>query len=444
MKRSTRTRSKTSNRGALIFAAICTATLGLTLAQAAPPRAQTDQAPTNDQSKLVNSKPIQSKMGKPKAFQHKKQPKTSIIYPKSTGAITFSHQKHAKTACVTCHTQATQSTKTAQSLMPTMQVCASCHTSDKSSAKPKLNQCAGCHQNYSITTTKTITTPKDWRTVRPAPMTPTRPKAHLKFNHKKHLKHSTNAAQTQRLCVQCHNTTTTHTSMPNGQSCASCHNGQIIKNQCSTCHLQQKNGRLQTQFTSTTPTKTKTTQTTLKLKPDNHTVDWIKRHGAISRMDGNSCMSCHAQTTCTSCHQQKNAIPRTVHPPNFLILHRVAAKAQQANCTTCHQQQTFCTSCHIRSKNVPRAGFKPPLAKKKYHPPGWLSKANARNHGVLAKQNINNCASCHQERDCLSCHKGISPHPQNFATQCKRQFKSNPQPCLKCHQNTRMLSMQCR
>jgi hypothetical protein len=78
----------------------------------------------------------------------------------------------------------------------------------------------------------------------------------------------------------------------------------------------------------------------------------------------------------------------------------------------------------------------------RFHPAGWSSKGPGPNlHAQEARRNITQCASCHREEDCLSCHSaepgGInaSPHPAGWrgSARCKALDRENRRMCLRCH-----------
>lgn len=154
-----------------------------------------------------------------------------------------------------------------------------------------------------------------------------------------------------------------------------------------------------------------------RLRPANHDVAWMERHAGVSRSNSSDCASCHLEEDCVACHTAGLAEPFQVHPPNFTIVHAIDAKLSPDDCTSCHQPQTFCAECHMRSGVSAIDGFRPPV-RAEFHPPGWTDASQPNNHGVLARQNINDCASCHQERDCVACHVNINPHPPEFQLNC--------------------------
>lgn len=184
-----------------------------------------------------------------------------------------------------------------------------------------------------------------------------------------------------------------------------------------------------------------------RLLPSNHTVDWIARHGQVARAQSQECASCHTEQDCAGCHIEQMAAPFQVHPPNFVTIHSIDARQDLANCTDCHRVDSFCQQCHMESKFSPRPTHTPPagvgFAQMGFHPPGWLNSSQANNHGVMARRNITDCASCHQEQDCVACHVGINPHPAEFRFECRRWLEANARPCAQCHGDLSALRALC-
>ncbi len=335
------------------------------------------------------------------------------VFPTRVATLHFSHARHADTPCATCHGDASSSARSRDDLTPKMDACATCHAEG---ASPKLNECSGCHVSYAPVVTGEVTAPTQWRAVSPAPMILKRPSPNLTFSHARHA---------DTPCASCHGGSGGAPSMPLMQQCSTCHDGKAADSTCSSCHPGARGGPITTAFTDPS------SGSTVKLTPSDHTVDWIARHGPISRTQPDACATCHVESSCTDCHQARGATPLSVHPPNYVSIHSVAARADQANCRDCHDNQTFCGSCHTRAEAVTQAPSRPP-ARRTFHPPGWLNS----DHGPAARRNIDDCASCHQERDCVSCHQGINPHPPNYASTCAQWLEANPTPCLQCHIDT--------
>lgn len=345
----------------------------------------------------------------------------SIYPPARASAITFDHSAHDASSCTTCHAGIARSARANDSHAPGMATCAECHGQRKEDApKPHMGACSACHQGYKTSMEKQPETQEQWRAITPAPMIIRGPEANLKFPHSKH-----NGAP----CSTCHAPDTSGVmGMPSMASCQTCHNDTIAAAKCSTCHTHE----LSAPKTSRTDTKPSSRP---RLEPSNHEINWLARHGAIAKSNPTECATCHQETQCLDCHQDKSGQLLSQHPPNYVILHRVAAKGAEQNCTDCHRNETTCVDCHTRARASTRPDGLPPSGLS-FHPPGWVDSASASNHGVMARRNINDCASCHSQQDCVSCHQGINPHPDSFALDCERMLAANPRPCLECHTST--------
>lgn len=324
---------------------------------------------------------------------------------RATPSVTFEHSKHSKD-CASCHAT---SNAVADDLGPGMEVCAACHGSQE----PTLQRCGACHAGVPDSKTP-VTTKAQWQAVRPAPFIPPRQVADLKFNH---AKHATLGAQ----CVTCH--AGPNPQLPSMQVCTDCHTSKNAPLACQSCHTTPVDGGR-------------------ALKPHNHDLDWLKRHGVVASAQPDDCMSCHTQTDCASCHANAAKRPFEIHPPNFVTIHAVDARADEQNCTSCHSVQNFCTACHVRANVTAREDARPPSTVQ-FHPVGFLDASSANNHGIMARRNIVDCASCHSERDCVTCHAAINPHPADFRVDCRRWLDANPRPCAKCHDDPTLLRARC-
>lgn len=331
--------------------------------------------------------------------------KAAILRYDSSPSVVFSHAKHPQD-CGVCHTS--KSHVSSDDLGPSEQVCATCHGGD---VKPEMHTCSGCHLGASDAEPGT-----DVKDVRPAPFVAKRVAPDIRFSHQRH------AAQP---CATCHaNGVSPEPHLPRMQVCTDCHAAMAIPNTCETCH--------------TTPVQPKPA----RVRPDSHAVDWLKRHGTLAATYGQDCMSCHQPPDCASCHTAQMGKPYAIHPPNFVTIHAVDARADQANCATCHSVQNFCTACHVRSEVTARVDARPPSTVS-FHPPGFVEGRTPNNHGVMARRNIVECASCHTERDCVSCHTAINPHPADFRLECRSWLDANPRPCAQCHTEPAALRAQC-
>jgi hypothetical protein len=134
-------------------------------------------------------------------------------------------------------------------------------------------------------------------------------------------------------CVKCH-VYLVHEASPEGKhtprmaTCLTCHNGNLAKNSCSTCH-------------------------TNKAIPASHqAANWRIIHPQMqAKID---CKSCHAWTTnwCADCHSRR---PRD-HTVSWRTTHGAQVKLHR-NCEACHQA-AFCIRCHGA---LPMLNFNPAL-----------------------------------------------------------------------------------
>ena len=149
-------------------------------------------------------------------------------------------------------------------------------------------------------------------------------------------------------------------------------------------------------------------------------------HGTLAAADGGSCATCHTASYCRDCHDAPAGA--SYHPSDFVAGHAAVAFGRADECSTCHETAAFCRDCHVESGfgSVGRLG-------PGYHDaePVWLLR-----HGQAARQNLESCASCHEQRDCVQCHGvlgsfSVSPHQPGF--DAERAWATSPRTCLACH-----------
>lgn len=149
-------------------------------------------------------------------------------------------------------------------------------------------------------------------------------------------------------------------------------------------------------------------------------------HGTLAASDGATCATCHTEAYCTDCHDGPPG--GSYHPEGFTTGHAAVAFGRADECASCHETAVFCRSCHVESGlgSQGRLGTG-------YHDaePVWLLR-----HGQAARQNLESCASCHQQRDCVQCHGvlgsfKVSPHRPGFDAEAA--WARSPRTCLACH-----------
>jgi len=346
-------------------------------------------------------------------------PKEANDRPEPDGAdavddIRFAHDAHSDVGCVRCHGGGAGAAEVLRT--PGMEVCADCHgpsdEGEAGAAEPLLRNCQGCHIGYDRSLEEAVESPKQWRSVEPAPMIPPRGDTGSSFDHERHVRALSDETESDggpdAVCTKCHGAGEPRT--PGPSSCEECHGAREAA--------------------------------TSSMKPANHTVDWMKRHGRVARSGTDSCEDCHTEDDCNDCHDSQSAKPFSAHPPNFDTLHAAEARTNLDNCSECHTVETFCKRCHAEANFAPDPPDQPPVGYD-VHPDSWTEPGAPNNHAVMARRNIEDCASCHTERDCVSCHQGVNPHPPDFQLRCEQWLESNPAPCAKCHGNLSEIRQRC-
>ena len=162
--------------------------------------------------------------------------------------------------------------------------------------------------------------------------------------------------------------------------------------------------------------------------PSWHTTAFITHHAPSAEAAAKTCASCHSRSDCVQCHRPDAASAGAYHPAGFLSRHPAAAYARETSCNTCHNPGQFCVTCHKSAGLVATAALG-----KGYHD---ASRFFISGHGVVARQSLETCTSCHVERDCLTCHSAVggrrfNPHGPGF--DAARMIKKNPEVCTACH-----------
>jgi hypothetical protein len=149
---------------------------------------------------------------------------------------------------------------------------------------------------------------------------------------------------------------------------------------------------------------------------------------------GRRCIECHAPgerhlavtMDCSTCHltlaratglsaDQIEAFPQPPghEVPEFLLAHGEKAEEGDASCAVCHARES-CERCHLDAADLPAVtGLSPDprVATLVADRPGeWLEPPSheredwIRTHGEAAEREIGECASCHTQPSCATCH----------------------------------------
>ncbi|MFH1195628.1 MAG: cytochrome c3 family protein [bacterium] len=350
------------------------------------------------------------------------QPKTN------KDIIKFSHALHAEaTDCASCHSNVAGSTNLDDRLLPTKEDCAGCHDVNDESA------CGTCH--YEGVNEPLIIK-----------------KSSLYFNHQLHMKDNS------ATCTDCHSgidqvdySFESVSPNPAMAKCSSCHNSSAVaSNACQLCHVSTNN-----------------------LRPADHkTVSFMDTHKFASEKAGANCAMCHDNEFCESCHIATTGIDAAntakdfytpyaphkyidnskiqqitrVHDLNYRFSHGIDAKGKSTECQTCHQTETFCAECHSSTGgDYAYEGIVPTS----HITQGFMVLgvgSGGGEHAVLAKRDIERCASCHDTQgadpNCVMCHtdadgiKGSNPktHDKSFMSDSEGDWHdTQASVCYNCH-----------
>ena len=312
--------------------------------------------------------------------------------------------------------------------------CGTCHagvaTGDWASVYPQVATCAACHDG---STAPNI----GWTT-------PESPRAsNLGFRHEAHAFD----------CVMCHipggGEDLSLIAIPQPSVCLGCHAPQApghleAQGQCRTCHVPAVESRLSEADVAGFP------------QPASHTArNFAITHGPLAVESASDCAVCHDRGSCFTCHKGTAHLPDAIlqiplaqeggprgvqlpegttppfHEGNFSVAHAAAASARQPDCATCHSEST-CNSCH-EGQGSPS-----------FHPINFLAS-----HGPEAYGRMNDCSSCHNaEAFCRTCHLGLGLDAAggiggvyhndqtlwilSHATAARQDLES----CVSCHQQT--------
>ncbi len=147
-------------------------------------------------------------------------------------------------------------------------------------------------------------------------------------------------------------------------------------------------------------------------KPTYHTSDWEIKHGQAAKANDTECFTCHEERVeCISCHEDT---PPRNHTSSFVNrTHGIQARWNKTYCQTCHRQD-YCDSCHENSFPLShtRSGFVD-ISAAGFHCQTSCQLPTSNWNSTPAQ----NCIVCHKTRP-VTTKSGI-PHPQSDADMYK-------------------------
>jgi hypothetical protein len=372
-----------------------------------------------------------------------RQPPSEVIFPDQKVPLNFSHAKHLRKniACDFCHEKAPNSRLATDNLIPTEELCSTCHTIERDQPEKRdkkvearfATSCAMCHPGWQAGQAVE-------RVVIPPP--------NLRFDHKAHVDRG-------MACQKCHGSLEDvelagRANFPKMELCLGCHDSRKAKlhasSRCATCHTLRFDGTIETSYASGT------LRPSGVLRGDAHTLEFRTDHKRAAQNDEKYCLNCHRQDYCQSCH---NGVvkPFDFHPNDYVSSHAVDARRGTPDCNSCHRAQSFCLGCHERLGVVDlRTGVGnsfQPIGAKSFHPAGWADPSatgQPNHHAWQAQRNLKQCVACHRQETCIECHGArdgagqfgklsVSPHPVNWrgSDRCQALADRNLRVCLRCH-----------
>ena len=379
--------------------------------------------------------------------------------------------------------------RTHERLFPT---CTGCHegivSGVASTMFPAAATCTGCHNGRDA---KVIS----WTG-------PSRTPSNLRFDHVVHARRAERAGDSLD-CTACHGVGSDRANRPwmvvqraPPAECITCHAHSAPAHlassaRCETCHVPLTRAvALTDSAVASFP------------KPPSHSdPGWISAHRPASAAEQVRCATCHSSDSCARCHVNVATlgaaaalgpdarmarlvrgraavypVPATHRAASFASAHGPAAKSQATTCANCHAQQS-CLTCHIGRlgrdviAKLPRAtattapgvqlrgvdpGFPPAFTQAAFahaaapdttrptrvrvHPSGF-----DRAHGPTASSGRMDCAGCHQQRFCTTCHQGAGDrryHQFNFVARHASDAYARETSCASCH-NTETFCRAC-
>lgn len=339
----------------------------------------------------------------------------ALLWQGAGEAAVFSHRRHVEKEelkCKDCHAPAWTSAKSGDDLLPSPAVCADCHDAGQVST------------NFSA------------------------PPRAIKFSHQHHV-------ETLKLaCLDCHvgvdqmEAPAPVTALPGMSTCRNCHTGEMaLEAHAASSHpgptaketgFRAYFGSLSRRFRQIVgnqvfdlagaPRECETchSQSRTEMKPESHQGSWVGNHGPEARTNDSSCLRCHRVSECQECHEgaqlsklpsglheipfasrmesAKGLVIQSVHGLNFRFLHGLEARGKSRECATCHELEAgnYCAQCH-------NPGGDPGLRPVWHGGPDWVPLQGGGRHARLARQDLENCISCHdlEGRDptCQRCHR---------------------------------------
>lgn len=304
-------------------------------------------------------------------------------------------------------------------LFPT---CVGCHAGimagdTAASVSVTAENCASCHDGVDL---KRV----EWRPSEPPP-------TNLAFSHVEHVAEVEEEGEEPVRCERCHvrpGEERMQVRLASARGCMECHapgQGHLeVTLDCSTCHLTLARATgLSTDWIEAIP------------QPPNHErPDFLFAHGDIAEVGETTCAICHTRDSCERCHLNAERLPAIAgleeNPrvatlvagrpgewpeppshdrPDWGWVHGEVAREGIEECATCHARPS-CAACHAAGS----VRLVDELPEPRPGGPQGVLLADVRpaghtadfvmNHATAASVGAPDCAACHTQKQCADCH----------------------------------------
>ncbi|MDX1624529.1 MAG: cytochrome c3 family protein [Gemmatimonadota bacterium] len=288
----------------------------------------------------------------------------------------------------------------------------------------------------------------------------------LEFSHPEHESELEREGERALDCTGCHRPPGAEIRMavgpPRPETCFECHapgaEHYAMEVDCSTCHLPLAAATgLPVERIAGIP------------EPSSHGESgFLFAHGGRAVEEAADCAVCHTRDSCERCHLNAADVPAIARLPgdprvatlvaekpgewpepeshqreDWPWTHEEAAIEEIAECANCHARSS-CAACH--GEGQPRIASRLPEAQVAGPAGVRIAEAEAMpvghnetffdRHATAATIGVPDCASCHEEKECIACHDGVDRpgfHPLAFVVDHGAEAFANRTECEACH-----------
>lgn len=334
------------------------------------------------------------------------KPRVSWAPParRARGLLVFSHQQHSakapKAACESCHAPGNETRWMNVSRAEPLR-CASCHAHGTTAHLDERTVCATCHRTLASATDLSDAN------VAALPQPPSHSRPDFASTH------GASARSAGATCATCHAR----------ESCLRCHVDGARQPTIIALATDARVARLAAGRPASYPTPA-----------DHRDYRFVVMHGGAARTNVARCATCHTRTSCESCHTGTGArdvlrqLPRADDASAPGVRFRPARTDQLIETTSSSRAAQPLVAAAVPQTRRPDTA----LHTVRVHPPGF-----ARSHGPAAASGVQQCANCHAQKLCASCHAGERVtrryHVPNFVATHAPQAYARETDCSSCH-----------